>query len=173
MEMIHWIHSQIQNSIASASVVIVDTTDRIEPPQNFQEAMRSSHAAKWLEACQEEMDALMGNKTWELIDNPGDHPVLTGKWVFAVKVLSPTQVRFKARWVARGFNQQYGIDYRETFAPVINTKAWHILLAVAAATGYKTRQYDVSNAFLNGKLDERVYLEQPHGFVKNPNKSVC
>ena len=138
MEMIHWTHSQIPRFNPGASVVIVDTTDRIEPPQNFKEAMRSPFAARWLEACQEEMDAQVNNKTWDLIDNPGDHPVLTGKWVFAVKIISPTQVRFKARWVARGFTQQYGIDYKETFAAVINTKAWHILLALAAATGYKT-----------------------------------
>ena len=97
-----------------ADMIVVDTHDRFEPPQSFEEAMQSPFAEKWLEACKEEMEALQNNQTWQLIDNPKDHPVLTGKWVFAIKVLSPTQVRFKARWVARGFNQQYGVDYKET-----------------------------------------------------------
>jgi hypothetical protein len=134
--------------------------------------MQSPFAEKWLEACKEEMEALQNNQTWQLIDNPKDHPVLTGKWVFAIKVLSPTQVRFKARWVARGFNQQYGVDYKETFAPVMHAQSWHILIALAARTGFKIRQFDVSNAFLNGKLTEKVYLEQPHGFTVGQNK-IC
>ena len=155
-----------------ANMVIMETKDRIDIPKSFKEAMRSPYSDKWLAACEEEMDALIKKQTWDLIANPGDHPVLTGKWVFDVKVHSPTQVRFKARWVARGFNQQYGIDYKETFAAVMVSKSWHILLAIAAETGYKIRQYDVSNAFLNGNLEEKVYLEQPHGFAKDPSK-IC
>ena len=158
--------------LVGINMVIVDTTERIEAPKTFSEAMASPWAAKWLEACQEEINALEANQTWELIDNPGDHPVLTGKWVFAVKIMSPSQVRFKARWCARGFHQQHGIDYNETFAPVMNSKSWHILLALAAAEGLVTRNYDVSNAFLNGTLSEKVFLEQPHGFVNDRNK-IC
>ena len=156
----------------SAFMVVMDTVEKIEPPQTFEGAMRSPYAEKWMEACKEEMEGLQNNQTWKLIDNPGDHPVLTGKWVFATKVLSPTQVRFKARWVARGFTQQYGVDYKETFAAVMHAQSWHILIALAAQTGFKIRQFDVSNAFLNGKLTEKIYIEQPHGFAVGQNK-IC
>jgi transposase InsO family protein len=157
---------------AYQAMVTVETTDKIDIPSNLQEAMRSPYADKWREACLDEMSALENNKTWELIENPGNHPVLTGKWVFDVKDLGHNRFKFKARWVARGFNQQHGIDYDQTYAPVMHGKAWHILLAVAAQTGYKTRQFDVSNAFLNGDLSEKVYVEQPHGFEKGTNR-IC
>ena len=160
-----------QFNSATVSMVIADISERVPTPKSFDEAMASPYADKWKEACQEEFNALIANKTWRLEDIPENHPILTGRWVFAAKVLSPTQVRFKARWVARGFNQQHGIDYNETFAPVMNGKSWHVLLALAAAMGLKVRNYDVSNAFLNGSLNEKVFVEQPHGFEQGSNKA--
>ena len=145
-------------------LVTMETTDRIETPASYKEAMQSSYSEYWQKAMQEEVDALGKFGTWRLETPPEDRPVLSGKWVYDAKVLSPTEVRFKARWVARGFTQQAGIDFNETFAPVVNGKSWHFLLALAAQLGYETWQFDVSNAFLNGKLGERVYMEQPHGF---------
>ena len=152
--------------------VTLETTDHIEVPQSYQEAISGPYAEYWQKAMLEEVEAHIQFGTWELVPPPNGPPVLTGKWTFAVKVLSPNTVRFRARWVARGFNQQHGIDYNETFAPVMNTKAWHILYALAAELGYKIRQYDVSNAFLHGRLVEQVYLEQPHGFGEGSNL-VC
>ena len=147
-------------------LVTMETTEKIETPASYKQAMQSPYSELWQKAMMEETSALENFGTWELVSPPKDRPVLTGKWVYDAKVLSPTEVRFKARWVARGFTQQMGIDFNETFAPVVNGKSWHILLALAAQLGYETRQSDVSNAFLNGTLGERVYMEQPHGFGK-------
>ena len=148
----------------SGFLVTMETTDKIETPVSYKEAMQSPYSEYWWKAMKEEVDALGNFGTWKLETPPEDRPVLSGKWVYDAKVLSPTEVRFKARWVACGFTQQAGIDFNETFAPVVNGKSWHFLLALAAQLGYETWQFDVSNAFLNGKLGERVYMEQPHGF---------
>jgi hypothetical protein len=148
-------------------LVTLKTTDNIEVPTSFKKAMESEHKDLWWKAMQEEVGAHDEHGTWKEEPMPRDRPVLTGKWVYDVKILSKTEVRFKARWVARGFTQQMGIDYNETFAPVMLGKSWHFLLALAAQLGYEAGQFDVSNAFLNGTLGERVYMEQPHGFEKS------
>ena len=164
--------SDVESEGGGVMLVTLDTKQKIEVPGSYNEAIKSPYAEYWQRAMQEEVDALRQFGTWELTSIPQDHPILTGKWHYDVKVKSESSVHFKARWVACGFTQQHGIDYNETFAPVMNGKAWHILYALAAEKGYKIRQFDVSNAFLNGKLGEQVYLEQPHGFVEGSHL-VC
>lgn len=159
--------------------VILDIADpsSIPEPQSLKEAMTSPWAEHWRNACMEELGALETNKTWEVIEDPGNVNVLGGKWVFTVKPMADSKkVRFKARWVVKGYDQQAGIDYNETFAPVMNGKSWHIIFALAAKLGYKIRQFDVKNAYLNGDLKEQVYMEQPHGFGKafpNIRTPIC
>ena len=131
--------------------VTLETTDHIEVPQSYQEAISGPYAEYWQKAMLEEVEAHIQFGTWELVPPPNGPPVLTGKWTFAMKVLSPNTVRFRARWVARGFNQQHGIDYNETFAPVMNTKAWHIIYALAAELGYKIRQCQCLSAWKTGR----------------------
>jgi hypothetical protein len=113
-----------------------------------------------------EFEALQKNRTWRLVDRlPGAH-IVTGKWVFKHK-LNPdsTLERYKARWVVRGFTQRAGVDFDETFTPVVKPATIRTVLTIAASQNWATKQLDVSNAFLHGHLKEHVLCPQPTGFV--------
>lgn len=96
------------------------------------------------------------------------------KWIFTIKTNSDGNTRYKARLVAKDFSQKEGIDYFETYAPVVRYESIRILLAVAAEKNYGIAQFDVKTAFLYGELNEEIFIEQLHGFVnKNQPKAVC
>ncbi|KAF3787415.1 Copia protein [Nymphaea thermarum] len=117
---------------------------------------------KWLQAMTEEMDALEKNNTWEVVDIPKGTHLVGSKWVFTVKYKPDGNVeRYKARLVAKGFNQKYGIDYLETFAPVAKLKTVRVILALAVQKMWSMDQLDVKNVFLNGHLEEEVYMSMP------------
>lgn len=121
---------------------------------------------KWESAMQEEVEALMKNETWELVPKPKDSEVVTCKWVYKLKKSSDGSIdRHKARLVARGFSQCYGLDYEETFSPVAKMATLRTLISLAAYKSWKLWQLDVKNAFLYGELDRDVYMEQPQGFI--------
>ena len=114
----------------------------------------------------EEIIAIEKNKTWQLVDLPKDKEVNGLKWVYKTKYGEDGSItRHKARLVAKGYSQQPGIDFNETFAPVVRMKTIRTTLAVAAQLELKVFQLDVKSAFLNGELKEEVYVEQPEGFV--------
>ena len=113
-----------------------------------------------------EYDALQANKTWTLVQRPQGARVITGKWVFKHK-LNPdgTLERYKARWVVRSFNQRPGVDFGEAFSPVVKPASIRTVLTLVATYKWPAHQLDVSNTFLHGNLRERVYSQQPTGFV--------
>lgn len=144
----------------------------IKVPTTIEEALNSPERAEWLAAVQEELAALHANGTWELVTRPDNRSVIPCKWVFKVKCDAYGNVeRFKARLVAKGFAQREGIDYNEVFAPVSKYTTLRTLLAKIAAEDMEIKQADVKTAFLYGKLDEEIYMEQPPGFTDG-NK-VC
>ena len=106
----------------------------IHEPATYKEAMRSLNCRRqWAQAIEEELTSLASNGTWELVELPKGRQPITSKWVFKVKYTPSGLVdRFKARLVARGFSQQYGIDYEETFAPTLRFDSLRMLLAIAA-----------------------------------------
>ncbi|WJZ88203.1 hypothetical protein VitviT2T_007528 [Vitis vinifera] len=121
------------------------------------------------------MDSIMSNQTWELVDLPPGSKPIGCKWVFRRKYHIDGMIQtFKARLVAKGFKQRECIDYFDTYAPVARTTSIRILFALASIHNLFVHQMDVKTAFLNGNLNEEVYMEQPKGFVLlgNENK-VC
>ncbi|VVT56888.1 uncharacterized protein SAPINGB_P005375 [Magnusiomyces paraingens] len=129
----------------------------------------------WLEACVIEMSSLKRNGTWELVDLPPGRKAINSKWVFKVKRKADGSIeRYKARLVCIGFSQVEGIDYTETFAPVVRYETVRIVLAIAAQFGFQVHHMDVETAFLNGDLKEDIYMRQPKGFVvKGQESKVC
>ena len=131
------------------------------------EAIHSQDASKWELAMQEEYDSLMANGTWELAPLPSNRKRVGCKWVFRTKRdANGVITRYKARLVAKGFSQVEGVDFNETFAPVAKFSTIRCLLALGAAMDLEMHQMDVKTAFLNGELEEDVYMDQPPGFVQ-------
>ena len=113
-----------------------------------------------------EMGSIEENKTWCLVDLPPGHKPIGLKWVFKVKRDEHGAiVKHKARLVAKGYVQQPGIDFEEVFAPVARLESMHLLLAVAAHESWEVHHMDVKSTFLNGDLQEEVYVSQPAGFI--------
>ena len=142
----------------------------LHDPQTYREA---STDPLWQIAMKEELDALTKNYTWDLVTLPYRQSVVGCKWIYKIKTRSNGSIeRYKARFVTKGFTQEYGIDYEETFAPVARISSVRAILAVAAASKWDLFQMDVKNAFLNGELSEEVYMQPPPGLFVDSNK-VC
>ncbi|GJW46456.1 retrovirus-related pol polyprotein from transposon TNT 1-94 [Tanacetum coccineum] len=138
-------------------------------PKNVNEALGDE---SWVIAMQEELNQFVANDVWDLVPLPMSQTVIGTKWVFRNKLDENGIVsRNKARLVAQGYNQQEGIDYDETYAPVARLESIRILLAIACANDFKLYQMDVKSAFLNGFINEEVYVAQPLGFIdfEKPN----
>ncbi|GJS31606.1 retrovirus-related pol polyprotein from transposon TNT 1-94 [Tanacetum coccineum] len=132
-------------------------------PKNVNEALGDE---SWIVAMQEELNQFIANDVWELVPQPKNMTIIGTKWVFRNKLDENGVVsRNKARLVAQGYNQQEGIDYDETYAPVARLESIRILLAYACALDFKLFQMDVKSAFLNGFINEEVYVAQPPGFI--------
>lgn len=146
----------------------------VDEPLTFSEAMASPEAERWKEAMDAEYQSLVDNDTWELVPLPPGRKAITSKWLFKVKQNSDGEIdRFKARLVARGFTQQEGIDYQETFSPVVKFQTIRAILAVAAAKDLELQQMDFSTAFLNGVLEEELFMAQPKGYERGGKNLVC
>ena len=143
-----------------------------QEPESFPEAARNP---RWMEAMEEEMQALVDNGTWDLVPPPTHKKAIGCRWIYKIKHNADGTVnRYKARLVAKGYAQTHGIDYEETFAPVAKMTTIRTTLALAAAKGWHLHQMDVKNAFLQGELEEEVYMVQPPGFKSTSHpRAVC
>ncbi|CAM8920416.1 unnamed protein product [Rhodiola kirilowii] len=124
---------------------------------------------------EKEFTALSKTQTWTLVPPPPNINIIGSKWVFKTKHRPDGSIdKHKARLVARGFTQQSGIDYQDTFSPVVKPGTIRIVLSLAVSRGWCLRQIDVDNAFLHGHLDTAIYMQQPPGFedLRFPNH-VC
>ncbi|MDV3140030.1 MAG: reverse transcriptase domain-containing protein [Sweet potato little leaf phytoplasma] len=140
-------------------------------PNSVKEAL--NHAG-WKQAMEAEYSALLANNTWSLVPLPSHRQAIGCKWVFRIKQNPDGSIqKYKARLVAKGFHQQPGSDYSETFSPVVKPITVRILLTLALTNHWPLRQLDVNNAFLNGTLDEEVYMQQPPGFKHSDKSLVC
>src|SRR5438552_4024639 len=121
----------------------------------------------------DENKSLLDNKTWTLVKPPKGRKILHGKWVYKLKRGPNGEIlRWKACWVIRGFEQQEGIDYNETFASIVKPMSYKAMFAIAAALDLEIHQMDVKTAFLYGNVDEEIYVEQPMVFEDRTSR-VC
>jgi len=161
---------QTRRTIAEASsyLALLSSTE----PQSVQEACKDEC---WVKAMDEELEQIEKNNTWELVPRPKDKNVIGTKWIFKNKLNENGEVvRNKAILGSKGYAQQEGIDFEETFSPVARLEAIRMFLALSSFQKFKVFQMDVKSAFLNGDLEEEVYIEQPDGFIlgNDPNL-VC
>ena len=133
----------------------------------LKEALMSPNSKEWQEAVDLEYNSLLENETWDLVDLPKDRKAIGSRWVFKVKHHSDGRVeRHKCRLVAKGYSQMYGADYDETFSPVVRFSSIRTLLSFAVQNNLHVHQMGVVTAFLNGHLEEEIYMEQPEGYIK-------
>lgn len=138
-----------------------------DDPNSYREAINSDDKDNWISAMKDEYNALLNKQTWTLVDKP-NKKVIPCKWVFKIKRdANGAIVKYKARLVAKGFSQVWGTDYNETFAPVVRNSSLRTLIALAAEMDLKILHMDVDTAFLNGDLEEEVYMQQPEGFAEH------
>nr|KAJ0209305.1 hypothetical protein LSAT_V11C400216660 [Lactuca sativa] len=138
-----------------------------EDPKTFSEAMASRDVHFWKEAIHDEIDSIMHKNTWILVDLPPGFKELGCKWILKIKMkVDGTIDKYKARLVIQGFRQKEGIDFFDTYAPVSRIFTIRLLLALAAIHNLVIHQMDVKTAFLNGDLDEEIYMKQPEGHQK-------
>ena len=142
-----------------------------DEPHTYDEAIHSEDRDLWMRAMQEEMNSILQNRTWRLVDAPPNARPIGVRWIFKIKRVN-NRVRYKARLVALGYAQRPGIDFNETYAPVIRAITVRILLSIAATLDMEIVQFDVSTAFLNGTITEEIYLMQPPGFNDQTGR-VC
>lgn len=141
-------------------------------PHDLEEAMQSEN---WRKAMDEEYMALLKNKTWHLVSPKKGMNLIDCKWVYKIKRKADGTIdRYKARLVAKGFKQRYGIDYEDTFSPVVKATSIRLVLSIAISRGWNLRQLDIKNAFLHGVLEEDVFMRQPPGYEDKRMKDyIC
>jgi histone deacetylase 1/2 len=138
----------------------------IGEPASLHEALQDPN---WVEAMNTEHTALLRDKTWHLVAPPKGKNIIDSKCVYKIKwKVDGTIDRYNARLVAKGYKQRYGIDYKDTFSPVVKAATIGLVLSIAVSKGWSLRQLDVQNTFLHGVLKEEVYMYQPLGY-KNPD----
>jgi len=149
--------------------------DQQKEPKTVAEALARLDRDKWLNAMNEEMESLHENDVWDLVELPKDQKVVGSKWVFKLKVGADGEVeRYKARLLVQGFSQKFGVNYDETFCPVVRHESVRTLIALAVQHDLKLHQMDITTAFLNGELNDEVYMKQPEGFIsKDQPHLVC
>jgi len=152
------------------TVYLVDDT-----PTTIVEAYASPDAEYWKDAVRSEMDSITANGTWEVTDRPVGCKPVGCKWVFKKKLRPDGTIeKYKARLVAKGYTQKEGEDFFDTYSPVVRLTTIRVLLSLAASHGLLVHQMDVKTAFLNGELEEEIYMEQPDGFIAQGQEGkVC
>lgn len=149
-----------------------------QEPLSMTAALKGRDKAKWREAMNTELACLQKNHTWDVVDLPSGKKVVGCKWVYKIKRNSEGEVdRYKARLVAKGFTQTHGIDYNETYSPVVRMTTLRLLFSLAQTRQLKVDHLDAVSAFLHGNIDEEVYMELPPGYelksVDGAGRKVC
>ena len=158
---IRWINEH-EETYAQVAIEAAGTHE----PESYDDAISSDQSQQWKAAMDDEMHSLTENKTWVLMKLPCGRQAIKCKWIYKIKQKSDGTIdRFKARLVAKGFSQKEGIDYHETYSPVVRYDSLRAILSCCATKDFEVIQLDVKTAFLHGDLNEELYMEQPRGYV--------
>lgn len=146
-----------------------------QEPRNYKEAVGGANNKQWGQAMDSEYQSIMENGTWELVPLPDGRKAVGCKWVYRIKRDANGNIKtWKARLVAKGYSQVEGLDFQEVFAPVAKFTSIRVLFSLAAALEWECHHMDVKTAFLNGELQEEIYMEQPEGYIKQGEEQlVC
>lgn len=154
-----------QQYLTPEEIFNINTLDQINTPKNYKEAMKSPHVKSWKEAMEIEIKSLVKLETFELVPFQPNMKVIKGGFVYKIKTDQDGKIsKFKARCVAKGYSQEYGIDYFDTFSPTLRYNSFRYVISVAQLKGFKIHHLDVQTAFLNGELAEEIYMHVPEGF---------
>ena len=155
--------------------VWINTAAKQQTPLTVTEALNCPEHKHWKSAMEMEMNSIYSNDVWDLVKLPPDRKAIGSRWVFKKKTQDDGTVeRYKARLVAQGYSQKPGLDYDETFCPVIRFESLRSLLAIAVQRDLQLHQLDITTAFLNGQLEEEIFMRQPEGYViKGKEHLVC
>lgn len=138
-------------------------------PETYSEAINNPGSERWIEAINEELNAHKENKTWSLIPIDTSKKLLDSKWIFKIMKDETGKInRYKARLVPKGFQQREGLDYTETFSPVVRHDSLRTFLALSTLKDLELIQFDVKTAFLHGKQNDELYIKLPQGLKINP-----
>lgn len=143
-----------------------------DAPLHYKDVQGRPDESEWFEAIDKEIQSLNENQTWEIVKSPSDAKFIGSRWIFKKKEEVGEKFTYKARLVARGFQQREGIDYGETYAPVARLPTIRLILALTMNFKLFSRHLDVTTAFLYGKLEEDVYLKTPEGVSCPEGKSL-
>ena len=136
-------------------------------PQSYNQAMSSNNSAKWEDAMNKELEALRENDSFTLSELPKGRKAVGGRWAYTLKTSLDGCDKFKARYVAKGYNQQKYFDYIDTFSPTARLASIRLLMQFAVNNDYFTHQMDVCTAYLNAAIDHEIFVEQPEGYVQS------
>lgn len=156
-------HNTCFSTLTPSNQHLLNTIEHIKEPTCYEEAATQP---VWQDAMQKELQALADNHTWDITDLPKGKKPISSKWVYKVKYRSNGTIeRCKGRLVISDCTQKAGIDYHETYSPVVKMTTIRALIATSVKKGWYLHQLDVNNAFLHGDLDEEIYMKPPPGLT--------
>lgn len=148
-----------------ASINVLAAGISMDLPRSYTQAVNGANGEEWKAACEAEIAMLRKLKVWIEVQAPKNQKIVSSKWIFANKINSTGQItRRKARFVVRGFSQQEGVDFTETFAPTAKFTSFMILFTIAVRYGWSVKGFDVVAAYPHSPLDEKIYIQPPEGF---------
>ena len=141
----------------------------INVPNSYKQAMKSPQRKFWIIAMHEEIQSLIRTGTFSCVRRPQNCDIVGGRWVYSVKVDPDGNLRFKARYVAKGYTQIEGLNYNDTYAPTARLTSVRMLISIVVQNDFLIHHVDVNNAYLHSELDYEIYMSQPEGYVQDPN----
>ena len=160
-------HKQVPDYYALESTCTYLAAGHTLEPKTLEQVLTSAEKHHWVKAMEKEIKSLQENEVWELVELPDGRKPVGNKWVFKLKTDEDGKIeRYKARLVAQGYTEIFGMDYAETFCPVVRLESVRALMALSVQHKFHLHQMDVTTAFLNGELEEALFMRQPEGFTK-------